>query len=499
MTLAPIWRTRIYATGGALLAIWSGFAIAQQEFFWPFLLAGITGGLLLIRLQPLPIGTAVLGFALVGYIVGNRGFAQLYLANALPLLPAELVLLIGATVLAVQSAFRRELPFRRDGLNLGILFWMIVGVGRLLLDLRLYGFNALRDFALVYYAAFFFLAQDAAKNPAARRYLINCLLIGCVALAVAQIPYREFPDFFLERLTVRGVPFIYYKGDLIGIFMAVGAVLFFLRWEERRRISSLLISLGLIAATLATNNRASMLSLGVATLLLAAGGRWRFSFVQGGVGIFAVVVILLAADVSDSAWQNTPLYGFYERIVSITDPLGQNSYSGEDTSYKGDNNLFRSVWWRNVFDETVEENPYLGLGFGHDLADRFVREYFPDSAEEFSTRSPHNVLLTIFARMGLLGLIPFLVIVGSLARRSYRAVRANSLTPMGLWCGCWIILISACFGVVLEGPMGAVVFWTMLGLAHATSDSPAIAAETAPIAAAALQPAEQADEVGASS
>jgi CHASE3 domain sensor protein len=32
-----------------------------------------------------------------------------------------------------------------------------------------------------------------------------------------------------------------------------------------------------------------------------------------------------------------------------------------------------------------------------------------------------------------------------------------------------VILVSACFGVVLEGPMGAVVFWTILGLASATS------------------------------
>jgi hypothetical protein len=29
-----------------------------------------------------------------------------------------------------------------------------------------------------------------------------------------------------------------------------------------------------------------------------------------------------------------------------------------------------------------------------------------------------------------------------------------------------VILTSACFGVVLEGPMGAVVFWSVLGLAN---------------------------------
>jgi hypothetical protein len=31
----------------------------------------------------------------------------------------------------------------------------------------------------------------------------------------------------------------------------------------------------------------------------------------------------------------------------------------------------------------------------------------------------------------------------------------------------WAIFGSACFGVVLEGPMGAIVFWTLLGVANA--------------------------------
>ena len=35
------------------------------------------------------------------------------------------------------------------------------------------------------------------------------------------------------------------------------------------------------------------------------------------------------------------------------------------------------------------------------------------------------------------------------------------------WCYVWAIFTSACFGVVLEGPMGAVVFWILLGAAAA--------------------------------
>ena len=41
-----------------------------------------------------------------------------------------------------------------------------------------------------------------------------------------------------------------------------------------------------------------------------------------------------------------------------------------------------------------------------------------------------------------------------------------------------MIFISACFGVILEGPMGAAVFWTLLGLANSAGDHSNEHAET---------------------
>src|SRR5262249_44478770 len=150
----------------------------------------------------------------------------------------------------------------------------------------------------------------------------------------------------------------------------------------------------------------------------------------------------------------------------IADPLGTGSYSGEDTFYKGDNNLFRAIWWRNVFEETLEKAPVLGLGFGYSLADRFVREYYPDASEEFTTRSPHNVLLTIFARMGIVGFLPFALILGLIAHRTARSLRSGIGDETRLWGCAWIVFVGACLGVVLEGPMGAVLFWSTLGMAN---------------------------------
>ena len=470
MTLAPVWRTRVFAVGASGLAVWFGVYIAHQQYLWPALVAG---GLLLFALatwQPLPLATVLLGAIVFGYLVGNRGFAQIMLLPDQPLLPAEAVLLLAGSLMLVQAAWRHALPVRADPLNVLLLAWITLGCIRVAFDYRLHGFLALRDFAVVYYAAFFFLAQEAARDVPGQRFLSRVILAGCAALLITSFLYERFPDFFFNILTLRGAPLIYYKGDLIGTFLAVGSVQFFLRFEAGRGRWNLALSLVMTTAVIATNNRASMMGLLVATLWLLAAGRWRFAATQAITGAVAAVVILVAASSLNIAMEKTPLFGLYERIVSLTDPTGQRAYRGESTFNKGDNNLFRTVWWQAVLTETVEGNPYVGLGFGHDLADRFVREYYPESGEEFSVRSPHNVLVTVFARMGAAGLSVLLAILGVVAVRTWRAVKAGP-EAAAAWCGAWVIGTSACFGVVLEGPMGAVVFWTTLGLAHATSTS----------------------------
>ncbi|MDB6167532.1 MAG: O-antigen polymerase [Verrucomicrobia bacterium] len=458
-------RQFIVVAIGVILAVWFGRTVADQEFLWPALGAMLVG-LMVVQRSAHSLNTILLGIALLGYIVGNRGFAQLSVSSLLPILPAEFVILVCGSVVAVQSAFRGELPLRRGPLNFAIIGWIALGVVRGGFDLSTHGFLALRDLAMVYYAAFFFLAQEAGRDPRSRRFLRNVILAGCLILLPLYELYERYPEFFLSVLTVRGVPLIYYKGDLVGTFLAVGAVLFFLRYEAEGRIRNIAASLLLAAGAIATNNRASMLGLLVATAWLALGGRWRFAVTQAAAGATAILLILIGATIMNIPFKQTPTYGLYERTLSLVDFRGQRVYESADSLNKGDNNTFRRVWWQAVFNETMEGNPIVGLGFGYNLADRFAREYYAEGAEEFATRSPHNFLLTIFARMGIVGLAAFVVVLAIVARRTCRAIRMGP-AEAAPWCSIWVIFSAACLGVVLEGPMGAVIFWTLLGLANA--------------------------------
>lgn len=467
MTLAPIWRTRFFSAGAAVIAVWLSVEIAHGRYLWPSAFAAALGVFIVGRIQSRPLSTLMLSLIAAGYVLGNRGFAQISLSTRFPLLPAEVVLALAGSLLLIQCAWRHELPFRRDALNLALLAWMLTGALRIVFDVREFGFMAIRDFALVYYGAFFFLGQEMARDGPSRRVFLHVLTISCAALLPLYLLLERFPDFFHTALTLRGNPIIYYKGDLAATFLASGSVLFYLRFEARRRWWLIVISLVLAGAVLAMNNRASMLALFVATAWLAIRGRWRFAALQAVSGVIALVAILMTAAALRISWEKTPVFNVYERIVSIADPFGQRTYRGSETFNKGDNNLYRSVWWEAVIRETIDGNPYIGLGFGHDLAARFVREYYPESGDEFNVRSPHNVLISIFARMGAIGLVAFLVLLAVIAVRTWHALRLSP-DDTAPWCVVWAMLTSACLGVVLEGPMGAVVFWTVLGVANGT-------------------------------
>ena len=68
-----------------------------------------------------------------------------------------------------------------------------------------------------------------------------------------------------------------------------------------------------------------------------------------------------------------------------------------------------------------------------------------------------------------MGLGALLGIVAVMIQRTWRSLHTKDRhgEDQVFWLAAWVIFTSACFGVVLEGPMGAVVFWTILGLANA--------------------------------
>lgn len=463
-------RLRLFLGGvaGTLVALFAGVGIANENYLLTVLVgAAVLWGLAEWAGGPYPDAWLLAG-ALFGYIAGNRGFAQLQLAGGLPLFPAEAVLLVAVPAVIVRLAQKRTSAFRRDPLNYAVLLWALLGAARLPADFSRHGFLAARDFAMVYYTAFFFLGQAFALHVPSERLLRRALTAACLALPFLATAFRYLPDFFLNTLTFRGVPLIFFKDDLLATLFAAAFFWLWTRWEFHHRRGWLLpVAACLLMVGTTTSPRAAMVAVAGVTALWLAARRWQLAATQAVIIGVAAVGALFVFSLTNRDIRQTSAYATYENVVSIFDYEAKGRYVNRDSGDPGDNNRFRLVWWRAVVDETVADGPVFGLGFGHDLAGRFLANYGLLGADDFSARSPHSMVLSVFGRMGAAGLIGWLAIAAGMAGMTRRIFRQGSPDSRGFASIVWVIWFSACFGVVLEGPMGAVVFWTVLGLANA--------------------------------
>ena len=130
---------------------------------------------------------------------------------------------------------------------------------------------------------------------------------------------------------------------------------------------------------------------------------------------------------------------------------------------------FRLAWWTKIVDYTVF-GPYFwtGKGFGVNLADD---DGFQPNADG-SLRAPHNSHITVLARMGVPGLVLWVLLQGAFGIGLLRSIWAHRRTGdlKVAAVGAWILvywsamMVNTSFDPYLEGPQGGIWFWTLFGL-----------------------------------
>ncbi|MDD3179873.1 MAG: O-antigen ligase family protein [Opitutaceae bacterium] len=473
----PIWKKRLIASFCSIFAIYAGFQIADGSIG---LLALLGAFLVLASLQRwtgIRAETWILCSVLIGYIVGNRGFAQQLLPGTLPLLPAEAALMSCGVIVLVRGAMARRFPIDKDSLSLAILAWMVISLARLPWDMRTHGFIALRDAATVYYAAFFFITVYAARQVTDQKALAAALTIALGLLPPLFFLSNALPYFFTHQLALNGVPLIVIKPDLASTYSGAALLWFYFRQRAKQGAAwlNLVFFLGNFALFAYAIGRSTIVAMMGVCLLLFYAREGRFVLRFAAVAVLAMTISVAVAIFQDRDLSQTHAYGFLEKARSILDVSGSGAYQSSAALSSPDNNRFRLVWWRQVLQETFAGGPIFGLGWGYDLAAGFSREYFGLEDESFTVRSPHNILITLFGRSGFLGLASFLAVVAAGAAQGFGAIRRHRDSPaygtVALWTGGGLYFVCACFGVVLEGPMGAIPFWIILGLAQQEAET----------------------------
>jgi hypothetical protein len=207
-------------------------------------------------------------------------------------------------------------------------------------------------------------------------------------------------------------------------------------------------------------NRAGMLSYLTGLVVFLLYYRKRFSvkvIQQYTIVLVALLVIVLGVFAITKVDEN-----FQGRTVGVAQ-LKQNVTSIFDNDVEGglaDNKLWRLAWWYTILSDATEpKNALVGKGIGENLA--LISEV---RVEDESLRSPHNFHLNVLARFGFLFFGLWILWLWD----HIKQLKNRQLSELNVLILVFFVafMVNASFDVYLEGPMGAMPFWSWLGILY---------------------------------
>jgi hypothetical protein len=399
---------------------------------------------------------------ILGYAVAGRGFAYL---GVPPIFVGEVVLVLGLAIAAWEGAVARALSAPALKALVALMLWVVI---RTIPYLSIYRVDAARDAMLAGYGLFaivvasLLLARPERLAGVVRVSAKGAVVVVAVGWAVYLI-VRQAPHVLPAWPWTDDVRVVEIKpGDLL-VHLAAATSLIVVGF--RRSHPALLAMLVVGVAVGMIGNRGGMVgyiaAMGVLAAMKPRGARF------GRLGVAVVVVVCLALLAGPSALRTNE----GSRVLGI-EQIAENvrSIAGASQSEAlSSTTEWRLQWWSRIVDYTVG-GPFAagGKGFGINLASD---DGFRVDTQE-SLRSPHNVTMTYLARGGVPALALWLLVqacwFGAVIRAWLSARRERQARWVGLFAVCSAFcvaaLVNASFDVHLEGPMGAIPYWTAFGI-----------------------------------
>lgn len=372
-------------------------------------------------------------------------------------------------------------------LGLCVAGFFCVGAFRLLLSIQESGWNmdAVRDSMIWYYALFFFFGITlATRVPLAnatwvwiqRFWILTVIWMVCLFFTQGRIIHMS-PN------TWRGIPLLLHSTSDVLQQMSLGILLLLMyNPKDLRRgplYSLFMIGVLLVAAHslfTAQGRGVKIAVLGGIFLGVLASFRtpvriWSFSR-YAVIGLVLLMLLGIGAILYGPAGLRQDI-GRRARLDRFTEIR-----AGEQEASTA---RWRTVWWQNIHEHVQQTHPLLGIGFGRNLSD--FNPFIVDDGDPHPVRSPHNINMTIYARMGILGgLLWFLILLLGFAPLFFRLRRGGffhweqgyrQYTPeryrelfllLVFLIATWI---NSSFAVLMEGPVLGIWFWFALGYVHA--------------------------------
>jgi len=300
--------------------------------------------------------------------------------------------------------------------------------------------------------------------------VISALALGLLALFLA-VPGLEQQVFFATM--VRGAPLIMPSIDaLIPVCIAFSAFCYFkhLRvsglWKIVYLFSSVLCTAPLFAQGKAVFYLAFFLFVGALFFV----GHWKFFATGLLIGVLSTT--LLYSLIESRIIQDTN--GRFESFINEFSSFDIAGIGSGKQGFAQENVDWRFTWWKMVIEDVMKENPFYGLGLGSDISTQFHATYFQtgiDNTDVLIARYPHNVLITIMGRLGIIGLMIFIPICILIVRELWLGMiklRASSDEHSPGLAFAWAFVLAgfanAFFQSTFEAPYAAIAFWSMLAV-----------------------------------
>jgi hypothetical protein len=361
------------------------------------------------------------------YLLLGYGFMQIRLFN-IPI--AELLLLF--SMLTINH--RVLLPkFLASKISIPILVWWIFGLYHILWNVHQYGIMAIRDGSHIIESFYLYIGFAYAAKSQDLKNLANFIpvIIGSVFLYALTFPFREFFQPLSPVLTGFGgeqpVPLLFNYTSTTLVLLA-GSAFFLQEYLVKTKSYYLFLFIACIGITLLLFPSRTLILRLLVFFALSANQIKKLNLKDTALVLLGPIGLLFLVSVLGISVNSRIGTDFQPQDYLIL--FSEIFKSSPDSTHSiSSGNEIRFLWWWQIIDNWRQSvvSILFGMGYGMPLTD-FVNTLRTE------VREPHNELIGILGRGGLIGLLSFLWFQTTLLKQSFNKMRylSYSLEYSGL-------------------------------------------------------------------
>jgi O-antigen ligase len=427
--------------------------VLQYETSWAacvFAVVSLPLGYLHARKSGALRGEAILLWFVLNTVAYSKDFAYIRVPG-FPLFVTDIVLALFLWRILQRTSIRLLVLDRWWGRL--ILAYLVVGAVSVARGVAGHqeGTLVARDAAIAVYALFAFVGFHVVQTWDGVRRVFVALALGSIFATLNGLAW-----FLAQPGQRRYIPY--------GVFLltsSVGTVILTINRMLRPLLGWSLAALFLVGILLINARTVFLeLALGLFLVMIASpSGKLRVS--MRSLRVFAGMTVLLVGVVWAATLTRTGS-DFVER--SETELVsGTLNYSDDP------NATFRLMAWFEAF-QRFSETPILGEAYGIP---------FKFDLDESDAR-PHNTYLTVLYKMGVLGLMPFVLLLVVFQRTGWTHLCSLGYAPERvilyvLIIGQLLICLFGTLNLLLESPFLASIFWLSMGIGFRMMSGPTLA------------------------